>query len=67
MEVDVSHLRPEVRPIVREVATVYLEHTEPWFIGLVVHGSAVKGGVIPSCYALAECVSLYLRCRCLLA
>jgi len=47
--VDVSNLRPEARPIVREVATVYLEHTEPWFIGLIVHGSAVKGGVIPGC------------------
>ena len=49
MEVDVSNLMPEARPIVREVATVYLEHTEPWFIGLIVHGSAVKGGVIPGC------------------
>ena len=49
MEVDVSNLVPEARPIVREVATVYLEHTEPWFIGLIVHGSAVKGGVIPGC------------------
>lgn len=26
---------------------VYLAHTEPWFIGLIVHGSAFKGGVIP--------------------
>jgi hypothetical protein len=49
VEVDVSNLTPEARPIVREVATVYLEHTEPWFIGLIVHGSAVKGGVIPGC------------------
>ncbi|MDY6875075.1 MAG: hypothetical protein SWK90_02570 [Chloroflexota bacterium] len=49
MEVDVSNLMPEARPIVREVAAVYLEHTEPWFIGLIVHGSAVKGGVIPGC------------------
>lgn len=49
MEVDVSNLTPEARPIVCEVATVYLEHTAPWFIGLIVHGSAVKGGVIPGC------------------
>ena len=49
VEVDVSNLTPEARPIVRQVAAVYLEHTEPWFIGLIVHGSAVKGGVIPGC------------------
>ena len=49
MEVDVSNLMSEARPIVREVTAVYLEHTEPWFIGLIVHGSAVKGGVIPGC------------------
>ncbi|MGD9146896.1 MAG: hypothetical protein PVI80_15125, partial [Anaerolineae bacterium] len=28
---------------------VYLKRTAPWFIGLVVHGSAVKGGIIPGC------------------
>ena len=49
MEVDVSNLRPEARSIVCQVAAVYLEHTAPWFIGLIVHGSAVKGGVIPGC------------------
>jgi hypothetical protein len=46
---DVSSLVPESRPIVQQVATVYLRHTAPWFIGLIVHGSAVKGGVIPNC------------------
>lgn len=46
---DVSGLVPEARPIVQQVAAVYLRHTAPWFIGLVVHGSAVKGGVIPNC------------------
>lgn len=47
--VDVLGLIPEARPIGEQVATVYLKHTAPWFIGLVAHGSAVKGGVIPGC------------------
>jgi hypothetical protein len=42
--VDVSGLIPEARPIAEKVATVYLKHTAPWFIGLIVHGSAVKTG-----------------------
>lgn len=46
---DLSGLVPEARPIVQEVASVYLKRTAPWFIGLIVHGSAVKGGVIPNC------------------
>jgi hypothetical protein len=47
--VDVSGLIPQARPLAQKVAAVYLEHTSPWFIGLVAHGSAVKGGVIPGC------------------
>ena len=46
---DVSGLVPEARPIAQQVATVYLKHTAPWFIGLIAHGSAVKGGAIPNC------------------
>ncbi len=46
---NVSGLIPEARPVAQEVAAVYLKHTAPWFIGLIAHGSAVKGGVIPSC------------------
>jgi hypothetical protein len=46
---DVSGLVPEARPIAQQVATVYVKHTAPWFIGLIAHGSAVKGGVIPNC------------------
>lgn len=42
-------IQEEARPIVRRAAGVYRKHTAPWFIGLVVHGSAVKGGVIPGC------------------
>lgn len=46
---DVSGLVPEARSIARQVADVYLRHTAPWFMGLIAHGSAVKGGVIPNC------------------
>ena len=44
---DVSLLVPEVRQTVLAAAQVYWRHTRPWFIGLLVHGSALKGGVIP--------------------
>jgi hypothetical protein len=47
--IDLSGLTAEAKPIVRQVAQVYLKHTAPWFIGLIVHGSAVKGGIIPNC------------------
>lgn len=47
--VDVSGLTAEAQAIVEQAAIVYLRHTAPWFIGLVVHGSAVKGGIIPGC------------------
>ncbi len=46
---DLSGIQEAARPLVRQVANVYCEHTTPWFVGLVVHGSAVKGGVIPGC------------------
>lgn len=46
---DLSRLVPEAQPIVERAAMVYIKHTEPWFIGLVAHGSALKGGVIPGC------------------
>ncbi len=45
--VDVSPLMPEARRIVEAAAAVYLRHTSPWFVGLIVHGSALKGGSIP--------------------
>jgi len=47
--VDVSGITAAAQPIVREVAAAYLKHTAPWFIGLIVHGSSVKGGIIPGC------------------
>lgn len=46
---DTSPLTPEAKPIVEVAAAIYLRHTKPWFIGLVVHGSALKGGFIPGC------------------
>jgi hypothetical protein len=46
---DVSPLVPEARAIAAVAARVYWQHTEPWFVGLLVHGSALKGGFIPGC------------------
>ncbi len=44
---DLSGLIPEARNVAREVAAIYWKHTQPWFVGLVCFGSAVKGGLIP--------------------
>src|SRR5215469_11362945 len=46
---DLSRLVPEAKSIVQAAATVYLRHTSPWFVGLLVHGSALKGGFIAGC------------------
>lgn len=46
---DLTPIMPEARPIVEKVATVYLEHLGQWCIGLIIHGSALKGGYIPGC------------------
>ena len=46
---DTSRLTPEAKPIVEAAAAIYLRHTQPWFVGLVIHGSALKGGFIPGC------------------
>ncbi|MEZ4865667.1 MAG: hypothetical protein R3C14_30425 [Caldilineaceae bacterium] len=47
--IDVSGLLPAAQPIAAQVAAIYIKHTAPWFIGLLAHGSAVKGGMIPNC------------------
>ena len=47
--IDVGVLVPEARHAAQRAAQVYLAHTRPWFVGLLVHGSALKGGVIPGC------------------
>ncbi|MCE7983512.1 MAG: hypothetical protein DYG89_20255 [Caldilinea sp. CFX5] len=47
--IDVSGLIPEAQAIAERAATIYCNHVAPWFIGLIAHGSAVKGGYIPNC------------------
>ena len=49
MEPDVFPLVPEARPVARAAAEVFVRHTRPWLIGLLAHGSALKGGFIPGC------------------
>jgi hypothetical protein len=46
---DVSRIVPEAQSIVRAATTIYLHHLRHWCIGVVVHGSALKGGYIPGC------------------
>lgn len=57
--IDVSGLIPEAQAIAARAAAIYLDYTAPWFIGLIAHGSAVKGGVIPNCSDID--FQLYLR------
>lgn len=47
--INVTGLIPEAQLIAAQAAAIYLKHTAPWFIGLVAHGSAVKGGYIANC------------------
>lgn len=47
--INVTGLIPEAQSIAAQAAAIYLKHTAPWFIGLVAHGSAVKGGNIANC------------------
>jgi hypothetical protein len=49
VDVDVTRLVPEAQSIATRAAAVYLEHTAPWFVGLLAHGSAYKGGYIAGC------------------
>lgn len=46
---DVTPLSPVVRPIVQAACEIVYKQTEPWLIGLLIHGSAYKGGSIPGC------------------
>lgn len=46
---NVAGLIPAAQSIAAQAAAIYLKHTAPWFIGLVAHGSAVKGGTIANC------------------
>ena len=58
MELDVTPLVLEARSIALAAAQVYIHHTHPWLIGLLAHGSALKGGFIPGCSDLD--MQLYL-------
>lgn len=40
---------PEARPIVEQAAEVFVRHAGEWFVGLIVHGSALKGEFVPGC------------------
>jgi hypothetical protein len=47
--IDVSRVTTEAQSVVEQAAAIYLRHTQPWFVGLLIHGSALKGGFIPGC------------------
>ncbi|HVB20979.1 MAG TPA: hypothetical protein VNG51_03425 [Ktedonobacteraceae bacterium] len=46
---NLSPIVPEARGIVRAAAITYLQHLGQWCIGVLIHGSALKGGYIPGC------------------
>ncbi|HEU0027682.1 MAG TPA: hypothetical protein VFQ25_11250 [Ktedonobacterales bacterium] len=48
-ELDVAPLVSDARPVARAATEVYIRHTRRWLIGLMAHGSALKGGFIPGC------------------
>jgi len=56
---DLSPIVPEAQSIVCAAAEVYLQHLGQWCIGLVIHGSALKGGYIPG-YSDID-LQLYLK------
>lgn len=56
---DLSHVVPAAKPIVEAAARVYHRYTEQWLLGLLIHGSALKGGFIPG-YSDID-LQVYLR------
>lgn len=58
-DLDLTRVVPAARSVVEAAATVYLRHTEQWFLGLLIHGSALKGGFIPGCSDID--LQVYLR------
>ncbi|GER88675.1 hypothetical protein KDW_28370 [Dictyobacter vulcani] len=56
---DVSPLIPEAQSVARAAAEVYWKHLQSACIGILVHGSALKGGMIPGCSDLD--FQLYVR------
>ena len=61
--IDVSGIIPELRPVAEKAAHVYGHHAGRDFVGLVAHGSAVKGGFIEGCSDID--FQLYLHDRAL--
>lgn len=57
--IDLSAAQPEARAIVARAANVYIAHTRRWFVALLLHGSAFKGGIIPGCSDID--FQLYMR------
>ncbi len=56
---NLAPLNMEARPIADQAAQVYLKHTEPFFIGLLAYGDALKGRFLPGCSELL--FKLYLE------
>ena len=46
---DLTPIVPEAQEIARDAATVYLQHLGQWCTGVLIHGSALKGGYISGC------------------
>lgn len=49
MAFDLSPVTAEARLIVERAAAVYIAHTQPWLVGLLLYGSVLKGDFIPGC------------------
>lgn len=44
---DLAPLPEAFRPVVRAASEIYPRHTEPWLQAMLIHGSALKGDIIP--------------------
>ena len=49
MEASISRVAPAAQQAISEAAAVYQRYTGQWLVGMLVHGSAYKGGYIPGC------------------
>ncbi len=47
--INISPLLLEVKPIVLAATQIYLKYLGQWCTGVILHGSALKGGYIPGC------------------
>lgn len=45
----ITRLVPAAQHAASQAAAVYIWHVEQWLVGMLVHGSAYKGGYIPGC------------------